>query len=361
MLAAYVTGHGYGHATRTAEVLRQVRRLRPELPIRVATSAPARLFHNVIAGPLEIRHLACDVGVAQRGALVIDEAATADAWEVFERDDAQRVADEAERLRGSGARVVLGDIPPLAFAAAARAGVPSVGVTNFSWDWIWRHLAAREPRLLAAADAAAASYAKATLLLALPFAGDLAAFPRREEVPLVARRPTLPRGEVRRRLGVATDHPVVLLSFGGLGLQGLEPRSFAGLEGFHFLAQDVDAVPSNMTAFSNEGLDRLAVGYEDLVAASDAVVSKPGYGIVTDCIGARTRLLYTDRGDFPEYPILVAGMANLLPCMWISHDTLFSAQLGNPLAELLARPWPDVPRLDGAEVVARRLLEVGGL
>ena len=61
--------------------------------------------------------------------------------------------------------MVLGDIPPLAFLAAAQAGVPGVGMSNFSWDWIYAHLARQEPGLSAAAAAAAAAYAQATNLL----------------------------------------------------------------------------------------------------------------------------------------------------------------------------------------------------
>ena len=31
----------------------------------------------------------------------------------------------------------MGDIPPLAFAAAAAAGVPAIALCNFTWDWIY--------------------------------------------------------------------------------------------------------------------------------------------------------------------------------------------------------------------------------
>src|SRR6185295_12162924 len=125
-----------------------------------------------------------DVGIVQKDALVMDEAATVGAWRAFVADDASRVASEARWLREVGARVVLGDIPPLAFAAAAEAGVPSVGLSNFSWDWIYRYMSARLPGLADSADWAAAAYRTCGLLLELPFAGDLSAFPRREAIPL---------------------------------------------------------------------------------------------------------------------------------------------------------------------------------
>src|SRR5207244_8073856 len=127
-----------------------------------------------------------------------------------------------------------GDIPPLAFAAAARAGVPSFGLANFSWDWIYGHLAARQPALHDAAREAALAYRHARLLLELPFAGDLSAFPRREKVGLVARRPRVDRNAARQRLGL-DGRPAVLLSFGGLGFEGLPLDALAAQREFRFI------------------------------------------------------------------------------------------------------------------------------
>jgi hypothetical protein len=185
VLAVYVSGHGYGHSTRTAEVLRAVRERASALPISICTSAPSFLFEGVVGPPLDVRLVECDVGLIQKDALTIDEAGTVEAVRRFLFGWDALVSREARWLRESGARLVLGDIPPLAFAAAADAGVPSIALGNFSWDWIYSHLAARQPALAEAAAHAARAYARAGLLLRLPFAGDLSAFPRIEDVPLV--------------------------------------------------------------------------------------------------------------------------------------------------------------------------------
>src|SRR5262245_59695569 len=155
MLAVYISGHGFGHATRVGEVLRALRERQPHLPLTVVTSAPRELLARSIPGPFELRTVACDVGLVQKDALVIDEAATADRCRAFAEGWDALVAGESARLRAAGVRVVLGDIPPLAFVAAARAELPSLGLANFSWDWIYGHLAARQPSLREAAAAVA--------------------------------------------------------------------------------------------------------------------------------------------------------------------------------------------------------------
>jgi L-arabinokinase len=360
LLCVYVSGHGYGHATRTAQVLRVVRERAPRLLIEVSTSAPGFLFEAAVAPPLRLRALECDPGVAQRDALEIDEAATVRRCLAFRERAARLVAAEAAHLRARGARAVLGDIPPLAFAAAAEAGVPSLALANFSWDWIYRHLSARHAALVGAAAEAAADYARAGRLLRLPFAGDLSAFASVEDIPLVARRPETSRPEARRRLGLDGGRPTILLSFGGVGLPGLEARAFADLAEYQLLltgAPGLGEAPPNLRRLDGAALSGAGLGYCDLVAAADVVVSKPGYGIVSDCIGARTPLVYTDRGDFPEYPILVREMPRHLAVRHVGNEDLRRGRLREAVEDVRTRPMPEAPDLGGAERAADRVLE----
>ena len=315
------------------------------------------MFEGVVGPPLAVRDVECDVGLVQKDALTIDEAGTAEAVRRFRFGWEALVSREARWLRESGARLVLGDIPPLAFVAAAEAGVPSIALGNFSWDWIYRHLATRQPDLAEAAAHAAAAYGRAGLLLRLPFAGDLSAFPRIEDVPLVARAPALAKAEVRLRLGLDA-RPVVLLSFGGVGMPGLEPAAFGRLDEYLFLltGQAGGGAAPNVRRLEAGQLSAAGLYYPDLVAAADVVVSKPGYGIVTDCIGARTRLVYTDRGDFPEYPILVAEMPRYLPVVFASNEDVREGRLDEALRQVMALPFPEPPPTNGSSVAADRLL-----
>ena len=357
MIVAYVSGHGYGHATRVGEVLRAVSALAPRMPVAVVTSGPERLYRRAVPDPLEFRHLECDVGLVQKDALVMDEPASIARWRAFVGGDGERIAGEARWLRQRGARVVLGDIPPLAFVAATEAGVPSVGLSNFSWDWIYRYMSARHPGLAEAADWAAAAYRRCGLLLQLPFAGDLSAFPRREEIPLVARQPTMSRNEARRRLGLPKG-PLALISFGGLGLPRFDPSVLRHVTGWNFVVTGIGRVgTANATGLDVGRAAALGVEYIDIVGAADVCVTKPGYGIVSDAIAARTPMVYTERGDFPEYPILVEEMARWLPSRHVSNADLLAGRLGPVLDEVRAAPFPPPPDMSGADHGARRLLE----
>jgi L-arabinokinase len=98
--------------------------------------------------------------------------------------------------------------------------------------------------------------------------------------------------------------------------------------------------------------------YEDLVRAVDVVATKPGYGIVAECIANETALLYTSRGHFVEYDVMVREMPRYLRCGFISNQDLYAGCWEAALDALLAQPHPpERPRVDGAEVVAGMLVD----
>jgi L-arabinokinase len=357
MIVAYVSGHGYGHATRVGEVLRAVRERAPGMPLAVVTAGPESLYRHAVPGPFLFRSLECDVGLAQKDALVIDEEGTARRWREFAPRRRALAVEEGRWLRQRRARLVLGDVPPLAFEAAVEADVPAVGLANFSWDWIYRHLASRQTALQEAAETAAAAYGHASLLLELPFAGDLSAFPRREPIPLVARRPRMSRDEARRRLGLEDRVACVLMSFGGIRMPAFDVGALARLPDFQFVMEGpAGSLPANVVDIDPGRREALGIGYPDLVRAADVVVTKPGYGIVTDAIAAGTRIVYTERGDFPEYPILVREMARYIPCAHVGNADLLAGRWRSAIENVLARPIPPPPDLTGAEIAAERLL-----
>jgi hypothetical protein len=148
-----------------------------------------------------------------------------------------------------------------------------------------------------------------------------------------------------------------------VGVQGLEPSAFAALADHQFLLTGLAGegpLPPNLRRVDTALLAAAGLEYIDLVGGADVVVTKPGYGIVSDCIGAGTRLVYTDRGDFPEYPILTAEMSRYLPAAFVGNDDLRQGRLGPALASVLAAPFPPPPRRDGASVCAGRLLSLLG-
>jgi hypothetical protein len=71
----YISGHGFGHASRSIEVINAILAQRPETRVGVRTSAPRWLFDLTVKGKVTYSTLECDTGVVQSDAVTLDEAA----------------------------------------------------------------------------------------------------------------------------------------------------------------------------------------------------------------------------------------------------------------------------------------------
>ena len=133
-LVYFIDGHGFGHATRSLAILREIRQLCPEQPLLVRTSAPSFLFREG-----HFRVLAGDVGsgMVQADPLTLDVPGSVAAALQFHARLPQLLEEEVARLAVHGVGLIAGDIPMLAFQVARRLGVPSIALGNFSWDWIY--------------------------------------------------------------------------------------------------------------------------------------------------------------------------------------------------------------------------------
>ena len=353
-LVYYVSGHGFGHAVRSAEIIRALLRRESSLSVHVRGTSPDWLFPPAVS-----RSAAqLDVGVVQQDALRIDEQATLERAAELAASAEHLVGQETELLGRVQAGLVVADVPPIPFLAARRAGLASVAVTNFSWDWIYAPYVAARPDLGWLPGWLRQAYGQADLLLRLPLFGDLSAFRLIEDVPLVSRPPSLSRLQVRARLGLDPDATVVLLSFGGLGLLGFDPEVLRGLAEYTFVASELEIDPRARRPRNVALVPAQNENYVNLIAASDVVVSKPGFGIVANCLAERVPLVYTDRGQFAEYDVLVAGLQRHGRSAHVSQAELLAGELGPALNSMLDKsaPWPPAPRTDGAAVIADRLL-----
>lgn len=341
-IAFYISDHGFGHASRSIELINALVGRRSHLRVIVRSHVAPWLFQRTARPGVELMPVDIDTGAVQIDSLTLDAAATIQRATAFMATFDVRVTSEVAWLRSENVTLVIADLPPLGIAAAHAAGVPAIACGNFTWDWIYANydgganLARRIGEI----------YSHTTLALRLPMWGGFETMPEIRDLPFVARHSHRDPEDTRRALGIPLNERVVLVSFGGYGLKG-ETKPDA--PGYHVLwPGDIDEAAMYDRGFR----------YQDLVRAVDVVASKPGYGIISECIANDTALLYTSRGDFREYPVLVKEMPKYLRCAFIQQSEFLSGNWQPHLDRLLAQPEPPVkPATDGAEVAADLILK----
>jgi L-arabinokinase len=349
----YISGHGFGHASRQIEVINALGSSDHARRVVVRTSAPRWLFDRSVRVPFTFLDGEVDTGVVQIDSLRLDARATLARAEAFHATLGQRARAEAAVLREHDAGLLIADAPALGCAAAAAAGIPSVVCSNFTWDWIYAGYDPNADVVRRIGDA----YAKAQTAWRLPIHGGFETCAHIEDVPFIARHARHARDEVRRRLGLPLDAALALVSFGGYGVRDFDLGALDCLDRVGVVitsgAAETPAAPPGVTFVDVARLYDTGLRYEDLVGAVDVVVTKPGYGIASECIANGTAMLYTSRGRFVEYDVMVREMPRYLRCRHIPQVDLLAGRWREALQELMSQSSPpEKPRTDGALVVA---------
>ena len=349
LIVWYISSHGFGHATRVCAVLEH---LPEEIQVELVTSVPRWLFDCSLSRSFTYRDLLHDPGLIQRDSIEFDPNETAKVWRKLLDDYPGLAEREAERYRTRSSLIVC-DISPLAVLVAEQLAVPSICVANFSWDWILEPSAAQVASLAEIRSTIAGIYRRCSLLLRTPFHGDLSVFQRVRDVALVVRRPTLSRREAREQFDLPLDRPVVLLSFGGHDQAGASPAILARYPDIFFVRPGSDFEAPNLRVLSP------GVYHPNLVAASDVVFCKLGYGIVAEALASGSALLHLERHGFPETRIFEKQLPRCLRIRKISRAD-FEAGSWDGLYDLLSaqRNGPALSpytELDGGSEVAEIL------
>jgi len=314
-----ISPHGYGHTTRTCSILAVVQELMPHLPITIVTTTPQWLIDSYLPRPYHYRPLALDVGVVQADGLQMDKAATlVKLQELIDRQP-EIVATEGKYIREQGIDLVFADIPPLAVAIARSVGKECWVSSNFGWDLIYGEWVAEIPAFAPIVAWVRELYSQADLLLRQPFHEAMPAFPRRLDVGLTGGTPKLSPQAVRERLNIPSHRSVVLLSFGGLGLQAIPYDNVQRFPHLHFVTLDSSAPPfPNLTIITGKELRPV-----DLMPLCYAVITKPGYSTIAEACRLGINIVCLTRSGFAEGAYLIEGVRNHMHHHIISPEEFY--------------------------------------
>ncbi|XP_077214407.1 L-arabinokinase-like isoform X2 [Tasmannia lanceolata] len=301
VFAYYITGHGFGHATRVVEVVRHL--IAAGHDVHVVTAAPDSVFTSEKqSSNLHIRKVLLDCGAVQADALTVDRLASLEKYSqtaVVPRNSI--LETEVEWLDSINADLVVSDIVPVACRAAADAGIRSVCVTNFSWDFIYaEYVMAAGYHHRSIIWQIAEDYSHCEFLLRLPGYCPMPAFRDVIDIPLVVRRLHKSRVQVRKELGIGNDVKLVLFNFGGQQAGWTLKQEWlpAGWLCLVCGASDNQELPPNFIKLAED------VYTPDLIAACDCMLGKIEYGTVSEALAYKLPFVFVRRDYFNEEPFL---------------------------------------------------------
>lgn len=325
----YITGHGYGHFTRSSKLIRDLVDLNYHVTIVSIINidfVKQNLEPLLSEGKVLYERRKLDAGAIQIGPLDLDLKATLDSYySEIHMNHESLVRQEAEFLLTNNIQLVLTDVTPLVCAAAREANITSVIMSNLTWNYIYEDMLRSISDTLSEAEVSKykemihqcdLDYASCTYHFRLP--GPTPIIPNLDSTkvvpcPLVSRPSSSTTDDVLNQLNLKSSNAhILILSFGGHDFNSFHIKEeylpdgwVCLLLGFRKADYYPEGQPSKLSSrFIFCPVDSYV---PDLVLIADAFLGKIGYGTVSECLSSVpvTPLIYIPRDGWPEEPYLV--------------------------------------------------------
>jgi hypothetical protein len=308
-----ISGHGYGHLAQVAPVLAGLTRRLPRLRLTIRSQLAPQVVRARIKHEHQILPSDFDFGVCMRDALTVDAVATFQAYDRLFQDWTKVVAAAAEPIARTDVTLVLSNISFISAAAAKAVGVPAILMSSLDWAQVFESHCGHLPRANDLAARMRQMYRSARQTIALRPSLPMRGLPAVRHIGPVAQSGQARRSEVLAKLGAPKNARLVLFGFGGSvppvpdlapipsDLALLGPHAWSGQNGFR-------------------SVEEAEVPFLDLLASCDLVVSKLGYGIVTETALAGRPFVGFTRAHWPEDPVLERWIRARVPTAIMRGD-----------------------------------------
>lgn len=322
-VAYFISDYGFGHAARSIAIIRTMLHVDPHVKVMVCCSFALDFIKKSLQDEdqkrLYYHQVMNDFGfMLKKNSIEVDVLRMNKEYETFIHYASGYAQDQMRFLQQFKVDLVISDISPLPFIAAKELGIPTIGISNFTWYTAYLDILPKEK---------------------LQFLYQ--AYKHMDHfIPLAGANEPLWNGSldrsydyfcreinhnevesIRSKLNPDKDRFIVYFGLGmKIGVDNLSKLKIWDSKQCVFLVSgnafiegdNIIRIPKDITETQN------------YIAACDLVISKPGWGTVSEAIQSRKPLLILERGYMREDQNTIESLLShdLCQCMtWSDFQT----------------------------------------
>lgn len=328
-----ISSHGFGHFSMTAPVINQLL-AENNVEIILRTQVPEYLIQSRLNAPVTIIHESADFGMKMDSSLDVDFAQSAAAYKTLHSQWDKSVEQEMESLQAIKPDLILANIPYLTLAAASRLKIPSLAYCSLNWADITLSYFKNEPEFVneyipQMNDA----YNSAEKFICPAPSMNMPGLRNVENVGPVCTIGKDRKQEILTQFDLLKSSRLVLISAGGVPTP-IPVNDWPVIDNVVWVC----AWSARFNRQDIISLSDLSLPFPDLTASADLIVTKPGYGTVSESVCLAKPALYVRRPDWAEEPGLIDWWHRNGVAKEISRTQFFSGDFVNELHELVEMP-----------------------
>ena len=289
-----VSGHGYGHLAQCAPVINTLCKVIPGLHLAVCAALPRHVVAERLERPFTFLPVDLDPVLCMRNPWEIDVPASRRVYREFHRNRQAGLQHDADLLATLAPDLVLADIPWRLLPVARERDIPVVALCSLNWAAIYAACCGDGDADAPLLEDMLAGYRAANVFLAPEPALPMPELDNYRAIGPIARQGERRRGELLARFGLPQDARLVLVALGGVPT-GLPLANWPFRDGLVWLNAGAPGSAGDMIDVAATGM-----GFIDVLASCDAVLTKPGYGTYAEAVCNGIPILTLARPGWPE-------------------------------------------------------------
>jgi uncharacterized protein (TIGR00661 family) len=261
----YITDHGKGHATRSIAIIKE---LEKNFEVIIRNSNAEDLIKKSLPKIQIIKGKTDQGSIIKNDGVSINKSKTKNKIEKWISELEKNSIKESQLISKYLPDLIISDISYMPFISAKKNNIPSIAISNFSWYDVMDSISKKNSKILYD------SYENADFSIKLPFGTDMNHFKKQKQVSLVCRKTTQTKTQIRKKLKIKDSDKIILFALGNSN----QKISCYVDKNIKLLSMGTDIRNYSCLNVSDW------VDGQNIVAASDLVICKSGYGFVTECL-----------------------------------------------------------------------------
>ena len=278
-LLVALSSHGFGHFGQVAPVLQSLAKQRSDIEVVIKTGLPEKILSARLKIPFRYVNHTADFGMCMSSGLDVKVQESVAKYGELHSNWKENLAAEKNVIAARTPDLVLANIPYLTLAACQDMGIRSIALCSLNWAQIVAGYARDTDQDDSIFQQMLEAYNAANVFLNPAPSMPMPGLHNLKAIGPVALVGTNRRKEINEQYGLSSRQRLVLIAPGGIPTEiplQLWPHDadIRWITSWKSEVERDDVIP----------FERLGLSFSDLLASVDAVVTKPGYGMVAESV-----------------------------------------------------------------------------
>ncbi len=340
-LIVTLTAHGYGHVAQTAPILNALHQQLPELRISLFSDIETVYLKRRIHAPFQHHKIALDVGLLMDAEIRPRINESHRAYNDFHRNWSNKLTQLTQHFKQLNADLLLSNIAYLPIVAAKSLNLPSIALCSLNWADIYQHYCHDLPNSTHIHQQILHAYQHSSHFLKTTPAMPMPSLVGQKISPITHLGKNR-RHEINQWLQIDSKKKLIVVGLGGINSR-FDLQHWPKTSDFYWL------VPEQwLNRQQNmQSVESCPFTFIDLLASSDLLISKPGYGSFSETACNATPCLYLERDEWPESIYLEEWLQQHGVTEKISRIEFEQGQFEQKIRALMEKKPPKPPEANG--------------